>query len=135
MGIFEDITVFGAGESARAEGPTFTPGEDEVGLALRVRAVYKDANGVLEEAFPASTGPVGDFITGTAASKTLTGRAFDDDIRGLGSADTINAGAGDDLTSGGDGNDTLNGEDGSDTFTYTLGQGTDTVQGGLGRTP
>ena len=54
MGIFEDITVFGAGESARVEGPTFTPGEDEVGLALRVRAVYKDANGVLEEAFSAS---------------------------------------------------------------------------------
>ena len=51
--------------------------------------------------------------------------AFDDDIRDLGSADTINAGAGDDLISG----------DGNDTFTYTLGQGADTVQGVLGRTP
>ena len=60
--------------------------------------------------------------------------AFDDDIRDLGSADTINAGAGDDLISG-DGNDTLNREDGSDTFTCTLGQGADTVQGVLGRTP
>ena len=61
--------------------------------------------------------------------------AFDDDIRDLGSADTSNAGAGDDLISGGEGNDTLKREDGSDTFTYTLGQGADTVQGVLGRTP
>jgi Ca2+-binding RTX toxin-like protein len=40
------------------EGLTFTPGDDEVGLALRVRAVYKDANDVLEEVFSAPTDPV-----------------------------------------------------------------------------
>ena len=43
---------------ARVEGPTFTPTAAEVGLQLRVRAVYKDANGVLEEVFSAPTGPV-----------------------------------------------------------------------------
>ena len=53
-----DITVFAAGEVARVEGPTFTPGDAETGLALRVRAVYKDANGVLEEVFSAPTAPV-----------------------------------------------------------------------------
>jgi hypothetical protein len=40
--------VFAAGEVSRVEGKTFTPGDAEVGLVLRVRAVYKDANGVLE---------------------------------------------------------------------------------------
>ena len=52
-GVFEDITTFGAGEAARAHGLTFTPGDDEVGSQLRVRAVYKDAKGVLEEVFSA----------------------------------------------------------------------------------
>ena len=47
-----------AGEIARVEGTTFTPGDAEVGLRLRVRAVYKDANGVLEEVFSAPTAPV-----------------------------------------------------------------------------
>jgi Ca2+-binding RTX toxin-like protein len=50
-GFFEDITVFAAGEVARIEGTTFTPGDGLVGLNLRVRAVYQDANGVLEEVF------------------------------------------------------------------------------------
>jgi Ca2+-binding RTX toxin-like protein len=57
-GVFDDIVVFGAGEAARAGGPTFTVTEDLVGLALRVRAVYQDANGVLEEVFSAPTAPV-----------------------------------------------------------------------------
>src|SRR5439155_2606871 len=57
-GFFEDLLIFGAGEAARVEGKTFTPGDDEVGLALRVRAVYKDGNGVLEEVFSAPTAPV-----------------------------------------------------------------------------
>ena len=55
IGIFEDITVFAAGEVARVEGPTFTPSDAEVGLHLRVRAVYKDGNGVLEEVSPRRT--------------------------------------------------------------------------------
>jgi Ca2+-binding RTX toxin-like protein len=66
-GIFEDITFFAAGEISRVEGTSFTPTEPFVGgvnvdslvdLSLRVRAVYKDANGVLEEVFSAPTAPV-----------------------------------------------------------------------------
>ncbi len=52
-GVFEDILVPGGGEEARATGLTFTPGDAEVGLRIRVKAVYQDANGVLEEVFSA----------------------------------------------------------------------------------
>jgi len=66
-GIFEDITFFAAGEISRAEGRSFTPTEpfvggigidSLVGLSLRVRAVYQDGNGVLEQVFSAPTAPV-----------------------------------------------------------------------------
>ncbi len=57
-GVFTDILLFGAGEAARATGLTFTPTEDQVGSLLRVRAVYKDANGVLEQVFSAPTAAV-----------------------------------------------------------------------------
>ena len=59
-GIFTDIEVVRAAEIARVEGRTFIPTEDEVGLALRVRAIYRDANGVLEEVFSTPTTPIGD---------------------------------------------------------------------------
>jgi Ca2+-binding RTX toxin-like protein len=49
-----------AAEIARVEGRTFTPTDDEVGLALRVRAIYRDANGVLEEVFSTPTALIGD---------------------------------------------------------------------------
>ena len=55
-GVFTDIMFFQAGETGRAEGTTFTPVDGpslivapQVGLRLRVRAVYKDANDVLAE--------------------------------------------------------------------------------------
>jgi Ca2+-binding RTX toxin-like protein len=58
-GVFTDILIdFAAGEVARASGPTFTPGDGETGLRLRVRGIYKDANGVLEEVFSAPTAAV-----------------------------------------------------------------------------
>ena len=58
-GIFEDILIENAGgEVARATGTSFTPRGFEVGLALRVRAVYKDDNGVLENVYSAATAPV-----------------------------------------------------------------------------
>jgi Ca2+-binding RTX toxin-like protein len=59
-GIFTDIEVVRAAEIARVEGRTFTPTEDEVGLSLRVRAIYRDANGVLEEVFSTPTTPIAD---------------------------------------------------------------------------
>jgi Ca2+-binding RTX toxin-like protein len=55
-GIFTDIVIATGLGDLRATGTTFTPGPDEAGLALRVRAVYQDANGVLETVFSASTG-------------------------------------------------------------------------------
>ncbi|MGQ7814938.1 peroxidase family protein [Metapseudomonas furukawaii] len=47
-GIFQTITGFAAGEVSRATGRTFQVTADQVGLAMRVMAIYKDANGVLE---------------------------------------------------------------------------------------
>jgi Ca2+-binding RTX toxin-like protein len=52
-GVFSDITTFAALEIAREHGPTFTPTNDQSGLLIRVRAVYQDAHGVLEEVFSA----------------------------------------------------------------------------------
>src|SRR5262249_55186930 len=66
-GNFQDIEFFGAGETQRRVGPSFTPTEPFVGgvnfvsltgVALRVRAVYQDGNGVLEQVFSAATDPV-----------------------------------------------------------------------------
>ncbi|HEX8029062.1 MAG TPA: cadherin domain-containing protein, partial [Vicinamibacterales bacterium] len=55
---FQDITVFAAGEVARIEGLTFTVTEDLAGVPLRVRAVYIDGHGVLEQVFSDATAPV-----------------------------------------------------------------------------
>ena len=72
-GSFEDILVEPtAGEAARAGGITFTPGDAETGLRLRVRAVYKDGNGVLEEVFSAPTAPVGNVNDAPTAGPTLS---------------------------------------------------------------
>ena len=58
-GVWEDIIIENnAPESVRATGLTFTPGDLQVGNALRVRAVYKDANGVLETAYSTPTAVV-----------------------------------------------------------------------------
>jgi len=57
-GVWEDLLTFGAGEVERVHGTSFTPGPDEVGLSLRVKALYIDANGVLETVFSAATEPV-----------------------------------------------------------------------------
>ncbi|MFZ6049903.1 peroxidase family protein [Pseudomonas sp. CR3202] len=85
-GVFEDITFFAAGEVARAEGTTAIVGSElrvappatligaapvtpelvvATGLSLRVRAVYRDQNGVLEEVFSAPTAPIAPAGTGT----------------------------------------------------------------------
>ena len=57
-GIFEDIIIATGLGDLRATGLTFMPGDAEVGLRLRVRAVYQDANGVLENVFSAATAAV-----------------------------------------------------------------------------
>ena len=57
-GVFEDIVGMNGAGDVTATDTTFTPGNDLVGLALRVKAVYQDANGVLETVFSAPTAPV-----------------------------------------------------------------------------
>jgi Ca2+-binding RTX toxin-like protein len=74
-GIFTDILledVPGAGgEAIRATGPTFRPGDAESGLRLRVRAVYQDANGVLEEVFSAPTALVANVNDAPTGAPTI----------------------------------------------------------------
>jgi Ca2+-binding RTX toxin-like protein len=83
-GVFQDIMFFGAGESQRAVGASFTPTEPFVGginfasltgVRLRVRAVYQDGNGVLEQVFSDPTAPVAnvnDPPVGTVALSDVT---------------------------------------------------------------
>ena len=62
-GIFEDIRAEVRGnEPARAEGATFVVTPDLAGLSIRVRAVYQDANGVLEQVYSNATAPVIDVV-------------------------------------------------------------------------
>ena len=74
-GIFTDILledVPGAGgETIRATGPTFRSGDAESGLRLRVRAVYQDANGVLEEVFSAPTTAVANVNDAPTGAPTI----------------------------------------------------------------
>lgn len=57
-GVFVDMERELLGEVVKVTGTTFTPGDSEVGVALRVRAVYQDANGVIETVFSDVTAPV-----------------------------------------------------------------------------
>ncbi|WP_309679243.1 peroxidase family protein, partial [Polaromonas sp.] len=63
-GAFQDI-VGGAG--LPVSGPTFMVTPDLAGLNLRVRAVYQDANGVLETVFSAATASVAAGVAPAAA--------------------------------------------------------------------
>ncbi|MFC4863516.1 peroxidase family protein, partial [Pseudomonas sp. MAHUQ-62] len=68
-GIFEDIVFIAAGEASRATGRTFRVTEDLAGLALRVMAIYKDANGVLETVLSNVT----DLVSATQVNDAPTG--------------------------------------------------------------
>ncbi|MCO6060363.1 heme peroxidase, partial [Pseudomonas sp. MOB-449] len=56
-GVFEDIVVATGLGDVRAEGATFRVTPDLAGLALRVKAVYQDAKGVIETVYSAVTEP------------------------------------------------------------------------------
>ncbi|MDH4607941.1 peroxidase family protein, partial [Pseudomonas sp. BN102] len=69
-GVFVDIETLGAGgELNAAAGPTFRVTADLVGLQMRVKAVYRDAKGVVETVFSAPTAAV----LATAAPDAPTG--------------------------------------------------------------
>jgi Ca2+-binding RTX toxin-like protein len=57
-GLFEDIVLATGLGDLRATGETFLVPPDLDGLALRVRAIYQDADGVLEQVFSDVTDPV-----------------------------------------------------------------------------
>ncbi len=57
-GTFTDILRDNGVTLGPVTGTTFMPSDAEVGMTLRVRAVYKDANDVVEEVFSAPTAPV-----------------------------------------------------------------------------
>ncbi|MGH6690301.1 MAG: beta strand repeat-containing protein [Gammaproteobacteria bacterium] len=70
-GVFEDIVGQNGAGDVSATGTTFTPGDEFVGLALRVRAIYKDANGVLETVFSAPTAPVANVNDAPTGAPTI----------------------------------------------------------------
>jgi Ca2+-binding RTX toxin-like protein len=57
-GFFEDMVAPTGVGDVRAAGPTFRTTEAELGLSLRVKAIYQDANGVLETVYSAPGAPV-----------------------------------------------------------------------------
>jgi Ca2+-binding RTX toxin-like protein len=57
-GVFEDIVDAAGGAPGSAEGARLTVTADLAGLALRVKAIYQDANGTLETVFSAPTAAV-----------------------------------------------------------------------------
>ncbi|GAA4130287.1 hypothetical protein GCM10023067_47970 [Aminobacter aganoensis] len=121
---------------------SYTPGQADVGMYLRVRVDYTDDGGRQEFFVSAPTSMVGDDINGSnntgsaAIDETLNGNAGDDVIDGNNGDDLINGNAGNDVLNGGAGNDTINGGDGNDTLNGGTADGTGTdiniLNGGLG---
>jgi Ca2+-binding RTX toxin-like protein len=70
-GLFEDIIIASGVGDERAAGKTFRVTDDVSGLALRVMAIYKDANGVLETVFSAPTALVSTVTTNDAPVGTM----------------------------------------------------------------
>ena len=79
-GEFEDILALVGGEDAPVTGETFRPGDDLVGLVLRVKAVYQDADGVLEAAFSLPTQPVANLNDAPIAAPVLNTLAPREDL-------------------------------------------------------
>ncbi|GBF27484.1 leukotoxin [bacterium MnTg02] len=114
-GVFIDIPNDGvlgnAGNNAPVVGETFTVIPLVAGLAIRVKAIYEDGNGVLETVFSAPTALVGGLepTVPTEGDDILIGTALGETIDALAGNDEIRAGGGDDLLIGGPGSDLLDG--------------------------
>ena len=157
-GVFEDIVITTGVGVEFATGETFTVTPDLDGLPIRVRGIYQDAHGVLEEVISAPTAPVAgvaivgtelaDRINGTENADTIIGLGGDDNLAGRGGDDTLDGGRGNDTLRGGTGNDALFGglgndrlfgDDGDDLLVGDAGDdvlrggtGNDTMAGGAG---
>ncbi len=75
-GIYEDIKSAFGGGFLSVTGPTFKVTADLTGFALRVRAVYTDGHGVLEQAFSAPTAAVLDAPTPAPAPAPVVTEVF-----------------------------------------------------------
>lgn len=106
---------------AGATGTSFTPGNGQVGLRLRVRVTYTDNDGTPEAVLSSLSGVVGDVFVGTAAANTYNGTTGRDRVTGLGGNDVINTIGGDDLILVGlnAGFDTVNAGAGADVIQAT----------------
>jgi Ca2+-binding RTX toxin-like protein len=71
-GVFEDIVIATGLGDLRATGPTLTVPPDVAGSAIRVKALYEDAHGVLETVFSAPTAPVQGVNTPAAGAPTIS---------------------------------------------------------------
>ena len=146
-GVFIDIIAVDpiSDEDIAVTGPTFLITEEFQGLSLRVRVLYQDDDGVLEEATSAPTDLIippdgvgvvlngtdgADELIGTEGADVINGLVGNDAIEGLGGDDIIDGGAGADEIEGGDGNDTIFGGNGADDIDG--GAGADVIEGGAG---
>lgn len=69
-------------------------------------------------------------VIGTRTDDILTGDINANNLSGSSGNDILNGGDGNDLLIGGGQDDTVNGEAGDDTIRYTIGEGSDTIDGG-----
>src|SRR5207247_6700291 len=74
-GVFEDIINLPAGDLAfqSANGTAFRVTPDLAGLVLRVKGIYQDRHGVLEQVFSAPTAPVIDVPNAPPAQVAAAG--------------------------------------------------------------
>ena len=119
---------------AGATGEAFTPGQAQVGQALRAVATFTDGLGNAERVASAATSGTGDAFAGGAGADAVSLTAFadlafggdgNDTLRGLAGDDTLEGGAGDDSLEGGAGADVMRGGAGDDA--YVVDSALDTV--------
>lgn len=90
---------------AGAAGPSFQPGQDQVGQLLRAVVSYVDGKGQTESLASAPGKTVMGVLRGTPGSDELIGTDFPEEIVGQSGRDHLNGGGGNDTLVGGDGID------------------------------
>jgi VCBS repeat-containing protein len=107
-----------------ATGVNFTPGNAQVNNALRVAVSFTDRDGFANSLFTTATDGTGDSNNGGIGNNTINGTAY---------ADALSGGLGNDTVNGNAGNDVINWTaQNPGLFGFTLTDGRDVVDGGLG---